>query len=66
MPNCQRFSDISVSERILNTLCLLSFVIGYLFSLGRVFLPTRAQIDVLTYRSMIFRSPITGVPSKPG
>ena len=37
MSNCQRFSDISVSERILNTLFLLSIALGYLFSLGQVF-----------------------------
>ncbi|MGY6277462.1 hypothetical protein [Methylomonas sp. MgM2] len=37
MANCQRFTDISVSERILNTLFLLSIAIGYLFSLGQVF-----------------------------
>lgn len=37
MANCQRFSDISVSERILNTLFLLSIALGYLFSLGQVF-----------------------------
>ncbi|QPK62714.1 hypothetical protein IVG45_18015 [Methylomonas sp. LL1] len=37
MANCQRFSDISVSERILNSLFLLSIAIGYLFSLGQVF-----------------------------
>lgn len=37
MANCQRFSDISVSERILNTLFLLSIAIGYLFSLGQVY-----------------------------
>ena len=37
MSNCQRFSDISISERILSTLFLLSIAIGYLFSLGQVF-----------------------------
>lgn len=37
MANCQRFNDISVSERILNTLFLLSIGLGYLFSLGQVF-----------------------------
>ena len=37
MANCQRFSDISVSERILNTLFLLSIAVGYLFSVGQVF-----------------------------
>lgn len=37
MANCQRFSDISVSERILNSLFLLSIALGYLFSLGQVF-----------------------------
>lgn len=37
MANCQRFSDISVSEKILNTLFLLSIAVGYLFSLGQVF-----------------------------
>lgn len=37
MANCQRFSDISVSERILNSLFLLSIAMGYLFSLGQVF-----------------------------
>ncbi len=37
MPNCQRFSDISVSEKILNSLFLLSIAIGYLFSLGQIF-----------------------------
>jgi len=35
--NCQRFSDISVSERILNSLFLLSIGLGYLFSLGQVY-----------------------------
>lgn len=37
MPSCQRFSDISVSERILNSLFLLSIALGYLFSLGQVY-----------------------------
>lgn len=37
MADCQRFSDISVSERILNSLFLLSIALGYLFSLGQVF-----------------------------
>jgi len=37
MATCQRFSDISVSERILNSLFLLSIAVGYLFSLGQVF-----------------------------
>lgn len=37
MANCQRFSDVSVSERILNSLFLLSIALGYLFSLGQVF-----------------------------
>lgn len=37
MASCQRFSDISVSERILNSLFLLSIAIGYLFSLGQVY-----------------------------
>lgn len=37
MANCQRFSDISVSERILNSLFLLSIAMGYLFSLGQIF-----------------------------
>jgi hypothetical protein len=37
MANCQRFSDISISERILNSLFLLSIGLGYLFSLGQVF-----------------------------
>lgn len=37
MSNCQRFSDISVSEKILNSLFLLSVAIGYLFSLGQIF-----------------------------
>ncbi|MCQ8104463.1 hypothetical protein NP590_10145 [Methylomonas sp. SURF-2] len=37
MANCQRFSDISISERILNSLFLLSIALGYLFSLGQVF-----------------------------
>lgn len=37
MANCRRFSDISVSERILNSLFLLSIVFGYLFSLGQVY-----------------------------
>jgi hypothetical protein len=37
MPSCQRFSDISVSERILNSLFLFSIAIGYLFSLGQVY-----------------------------
>lgn len=37
MSNCQRFRDISVSERILNSLFLLSIALGYLFSLGQVF-----------------------------
>ncbi|MDD1621506.1 MAG: hypothetical protein LUQ11_08485 [Methylococcaceae bacterium] len=34
---CQRFSDISISERILNSLFLLTIAIGYLFSLGQVY-----------------------------
>ncbi|MCK9607686.1 MAG: hypothetical protein M0R33_14690 [Methylomonas sp.] len=37
MAHCQRFSDISVSERILNSLFLVSIAMGYLFSLGQVF-----------------------------
>jgi len=37
MATCQRFSDISVSERILNSLFLLCIAAGYLFSLGQVF-----------------------------
>ncbi len=37
MVNCQRFSDISVSERILNSLFLLSIALGYLISLGQVY-----------------------------
>jgi hypothetical protein len=34
---CQRFSDISISERILNSLFLLTIAIGYLFSLGQIY-----------------------------
>ncbi|MGZ4958483.1 MAG: hypothetical protein ACXV7J_04460 [Methylomonas sp.] len=34
---CQRFCDISVSERILNSLFLLTVAIGYLFSLGQIY-----------------------------
>ncbi|AMK76782.1 MULTISPECIES: hypothetical protein [Methylomonas] len=37
MRSCQRFSDISVSERILNSFFLLSIAIGYLFSLGQIY-----------------------------
>lgn len=37
MANCQRFSDVSISERILNSLFLLSIALGYLFSLGQIF-----------------------------
>jgi hypothetical protein len=37
MASCQRFSDTSVSERILNSLFLLSIAIGYLFSIGQIF-----------------------------
>lgn len=37
MANCKRFSDISISERILNSLFLLSIAMGYLFSLGQVY-----------------------------
>ena len=37
MQSCQRFRDISLSERILNTLFLLSIGLGYLFSLGQVY-----------------------------
>ncbi|MBS4053114.1 MAG: hypothetical protein KGZ69_18200 [Methylomonas sp.] len=37
MADCRRFSDISVSEKILNSLFLLSIAMGYLFSLGQVF-----------------------------
>lgn len=37
MQSCQRFSDISVSERILNSLFLLSIAIGYLFSVGQIY-----------------------------
>lgn len=37
MAICQRFSDVSVSERILNSLFLLSVGLGYLFSLGQVY-----------------------------
>jgi hypothetical protein len=34
---CQRFSDISISERILNSLFLLTILLGYLFSLGQIY-----------------------------
>jgi len=34
---CQRYSDISVSERILNSLFLLTILMGYLFSLGQIY-----------------------------
>ncbi len=37
MRSCQRFSDISISERILNSFFLLSIAIGYLFSLGQIY-----------------------------
>lgn len=37
MQVCQRFSAISVSERILNSLFLLTIALGYLFSLGQVY-----------------------------
>ena len=37
MQNCQRFSDISISERILNSLFLLTIALGYLFSIGQVY-----------------------------
>lgn len=37
MASCQRFCDTSVSERILNSLFLLSIAIGYLFSIGQIF-----------------------------
>ncbi len=33
----QRFSDISVSERILNSFFLMSIAIGYFFSLGQIY-----------------------------
>lgn len=35
--NCQRFKDISISERILNSLFLLTIAIGYSFSLGQIY-----------------------------
>lgn len=35
--NCQRFTDISVSKKILNSLFLLSIAIGYPVSLGQIF-----------------------------
>lgn len=35
--SCQRFCDISVSERILNSLFLLAIAIGYFFSLGQIY-----------------------------
>ncbi len=35
--NCQRFSDVSISERILNSLFLLTILLGYLFSLGQIY-----------------------------
>ena len=34
---CQRFTDISISERILNSLFLLTIALGYLFSLGQIY-----------------------------
>jgi hypothetical protein len=34
---CHRFTDISVSERILNSFFLLTIALGYLFSLGQIF-----------------------------
>jgi len=37
MRSCQRFSDISISERILNSLFLISIALGYLFSLGQIY-----------------------------
>lgn len=37
MSSCQRFSDISISERILNSLFLISIALGYLFSLGQIY-----------------------------
>lgn len=37
MKSCQRFDDVSVSEKILNSFFLLSIAIGYLFSLGQVY-----------------------------
>lgn len=37
MQSCQRFTDISLSERILNTFFLLSIGLGYLFSLGQIY-----------------------------
>jgi len=37
MQNCQRFTDISVSERILSSMFLLSIAIGYAFSLGQIY-----------------------------
>jgi hypothetical protein len=37
MASCQRFWDTSVSERILNSLFLLSIAIGYLFSIGQIY-----------------------------
>lgn len=37
MNSCQRFSDISVSERILASFFLVSIAIGYLFSMGQIY-----------------------------
>lgn len=37
MQRCQRFSDLSISERILNTLFLVAIGVGYLFALAHIY-----------------------------
>lgn len=37
MPNFRRFSDVSVSEKILDTMFLLTIGLGYLFAMGHLY-----------------------------